>query len=68
MTDQTCIPQFVTDFKFAIYKTMKKEKMNSVLCCFCNESLNFKNAVQLSVKVDHDSNEVQGLFLSQRIY
>jgi len=41
---------------------MKKKKMNSVMCCFCSESLNFENAVQLSIIVDNESNEVQGLF------
>lgn len=41
---------------------MEKKSENIVMCCFCGESLNFEDAVQLTIHVDLTENESQTVF------
>lgn len=41
---------------------MNKENDKSVMCCFCGEGLEYSHAVQLTIKPNSETDELQGVF------
>lgn len=41
---------------------MKEKKDNTVMCCFCSDSLPFENAIQLTIIIDKNTDESQTVF------
>jgi hypothetical protein len=43
-------------------KYMTSEKLDTVVCCFCGDSLNYKDSVQIEIKLISKPEEIQSIF------